>query len=413
MEGSETMPLLAFLLTCCVAQDGSPENVGNLIERLGADAIDERNRAYQRLLELGDEAVPPLKEASLSKVPSIALGAKSLLKEIDQQNKVRELQPRCKRVSIEFADKPFAQALAEVTRPYGLSCPRFDPDFADRTVSLQIDQATLWQALSAFCEGNQAALENLDPQHLSGGCENELYVGKKPAKPFPYRKRLDLDECRVLLDSSSAEGSGNAGVWKSCFRLVVALPAGFWVEGASIEGLRIRDDQGILVKPEAPDERRSFFECHRSPGVPTRVVVGEVLVTPSAVNPSKHFSIEGTIELQIPVGIESLPMTPRPGGFAIPGCAFDVEAAPKGIALRAFGTTAETGLSFQVAAFDSHGKRLADVPFRIRANGTFDCPKRESTESKAERFEVWKVTRTKAKSLAFKFTDVVYNSGRK
>lgn len=364
------MALALALAAYCLCQGDTPDGQRKLIEQLKSDSAEERADAAKKLVDLGDQAIPALQEAERNKDRSVALNAKDILKSIAAKARVKEFRPECVRLSITFSEKPFAEALTAITRPYGLTSPGFNDSLASRTVCFSIEQGSFWEAVAAFCEANQCTLSNLDPNHYQGNDGNQLWIGPKPAKPFPYLQWRDIDDCRVILDSTSAGGTDTPGLWKSNFRILVALPPGAWVEAAALEDIRIRDHRDFPIKVEATNERiRSSFDCKRRAGVPTRVVAGTFSIIPSIVNPAEHLTIEGKLRLFVPDAIETIPSTPLPGGagFSIPGAAIAVRKTQGGVlTCIASGTTGDEGLAFQIAAFGVDGKRLLDLgPFRI------------------------------------------------
>ena len=174
----QTILLLCSVLLILQQEKPSQDDIPTLIERLGADKVEERERAARALLELGDQAWPDLEKASKSKNAELRIRAEGILNEGRFRERVKSAlnAPRLltgKRNSVTLQEA--AQAIGDA---YDLdiqpaSYGRFDQGI--KVASIEFDKATLWESIDQLQRkfdvwgrpgmGNKVLLE---PQLLRG-----------------------------------------------------------------------------------------------------------------------------------------------------------------------------------------------------------------------------------------------------
>jgi hypothetical protein len=132
------------------AADDSP--VARLIDRLGSQDFAAREEAGRDLEALGPAVLEPLHRAARGDDPEVRRRAADLVRRLEARalgEKV--LAPT--RVRLTYRDVPLRAALEDLQRRTGLRMTLNDPEnrLADRRVTLDTGDATLWEAFDAFC----------------------------------------------------------------------------------------------------------------------------------------------------------------------------------------------------------------------------------------------------------------------
>jgi hypothetical protein len=117
-----------------------------LVEKLGASAPSDRDRAAGALDEIGLPALPALREARTGGDPEFVRRVASLIGEIGRQ---RLLRPT--RIALDLDDQPLEDAVAALRRESGVALtlmPGGDPRWRERHVSLHAPKGIgFWEAL--------------------------------------------------------------------------------------------------------------------------------------------------------------------------------------------------------------------------------------------------------------------------
>jgi hypothetical protein len=167
-------------------------HVAALIARLGSTRFDEREAATRALEALGPEALELLRKALPSRDAEVRRRAGQLVQKIEWRlASDRALEPT--RLRLVYRDTPVRVAAADLARKTGflIQLEGGRTKLAERRLTLDTGDATLWEALAEFC-------------HQAGLAEG----GFRPGASLEDRYRSDLRESRVItLGDVSGEGA--------------------------------------------------------------------------------------------------------------------------------------------------------------------------------------------------------------
>lgn len=177
------MQTLLLAALAFVAQDGdATERIGRLLERLGSDSVVERDEASDALERFGPSALPALRKSLEGAAGELRARAEAVIRAIERNRTIAGLKATSEPLTVRTRDV----AAAELARTLGV---RADAPVAERRLSLQIEKATLLQALDVLCAGTA------DLTHERSGAEILLKAGRHPACPAAYEGPFRL---RVL-----------------------------------------------------------------------------------------------------------------------------------------------------------------------------------------------------------------------
>ncbi len=167
---------MAVLLALALGlqEDG---RVQELIQQLGDDGLEIRELAQKALVDLGDRALPLLKNARAKASGETLARLDEVLSQIDFAVRVREVYREAPRISLKLENRPLADALAEIARQTGF---KIDASAVDGAVpvSLDVQDEPLLRVLDRLCENRP------DCTHDSGG-ETEIRLLKEPHPACP------------------------------------------------------------------------------------------------------------------------------------------------------------------------------------------------------------------------------------
>lgn len=148
------------------AEKVDADQITKLIEQLGSGDFAERERAYLALDKIGADALDALRRATKSDDAEIRRRAEDLVakwEKIAERDKI--LKPTMLRLT--FKDTPLPEALDTVRQKTGLQIYLHDPEnkLANRKVTVDTGELTLWQAFDLFCE--KAGLTDGDPSQVT------------------------------------------------------------------------------------------------------------------------------------------------------------------------------------------------------------------------------------------------------
>jgi RNA polymerase sigma factor (sigma-70 family) len=126
--------------------------IAKLIDQLGSDSFDDRDKATKELGEIGAPALDALRKAAQGTDAERKKRAEDLIEKIEARDEeARVLAPR--RVQLVYKDTPLAEAVADFKKQCGYDLTLSDPKakLKDRTISLNTGEITFWQALDQFC----------------------------------------------------------------------------------------------------------------------------------------------------------------------------------------------------------------------------------------------------------------------
>lgn len=140
------MRLLGLLIVAACAASGQ-EDASRWIERLGSDSIEERAEASERLERLGPSAIEPIERAlAEARDPEVRVRLTQLSRNIRKRAEFARVFGEVRRVTIDSQGLPLADVIRDLGKALGetIGLEGFD---GKETVTLQLRNATLWQAL--------------------------------------------------------------------------------------------------------------------------------------------------------------------------------------------------------------------------------------------------------------------------
>jgi ferric-dicitrate binding protein FerR (iron transport regulator) len=187
--------LAALLATPSPAREGAGKidsaQIAKLIDQLGSDEFEVREKATAALEAIGEPAVEALR-AAVQKTDDvdIRLRAGMALSKIEKRlESVKALAG--KKVHLVYKDAPLAEAVEDLKKKSGYDVVLSDPDgkLKDRTITLDTGEVTFWQALDQVCakaglKEGQAKVAVAAPQPA-----DTLPPPPPPGKPVPPIRR--------------------------------------------------------------------------------------------------------------------------------------------------------------------------------------------------------------------------------
>jgi RNA polymerase sigma factor (sigma-70 family) len=131
---------------------GDAAKIARLIDQLGSDTFDDREKATKELDAIGAPALDALRKAARGGDPERKKRAQDLVEKIEMREEAaRLLTP--KRVRLAYQDTPLADAVADFCKQSGYDLILLDPDgkLKDREITLDTGEVTFWQAFDQFC----------------------------------------------------------------------------------------------------------------------------------------------------------------------------------------------------------------------------------------------------------------------
>jgi hypothetical protein len=260
------------------------ERVATLIEQLGSEQFQERERATQALDAIGGPALPALRQAAKSKDLEVSRRAKRLIVRIERRlETARVLQP--KRVRLVYKETPLLEAVADFGKRTGhtMQLEGDQAKWKDRKITLDTGDVPFWDAFEQFCKkaglverGTGPAQVDDMPMYRTGrGGRVQVVrswrdVGRPAAQPtiLAEGKQERVPSCRagalrIRALPAKVEGKGDPKRGgERRFDLELACdPRINWQELISMKITKAIDDQGqSLLQPVVyqPDDGASL-----------------------------------------------------------------------------------------------------------------------------------------------------------
>lgn len=189
------------------ADDKKPdaEKIQKLINQLGSDKYEERQKAAQELDAIGAPALELLRKAVKDGEPEVRKRADELVKKMEKAAEQTRVLAATK-VHLVFKDTPVADAVAEIQKKTGYNIALFDPEqkLKDRKVTLDTGETTFWSALEQFC--HKAGLAEAAPQDMR--MPPPLPPGR-PAAPAPAPKPVEKKDQAAAQPAVRAVANAN------------------------------------------------------------------------------------------------------------------------------------------------------------------------------------------------------------
>jgi hypothetical protein len=169
--GHELLLVLVFGLVALVAVPtpaaDAPDaaKINKLIEQMGSDTFEDREKATAALDTIGVPALEALRKASKSTDMEIAHRSEELVRKIEKRlESVNVLKPTM--VHLVYKETPVTEAVADFAKKTGYRIGLHDPQskLKDRKVTLDTGNVTFWEAFDQFCA--KAGLVEASPNDL-------------------------------------------------------------------------------------------------------------------------------------------------------------------------------------------------------------------------------------------------------
>ena len=170
-----------IVLPTGAAEPADAKKIDKLIERLGGDDFNDREKATAELDTIGVPALRALCKATQNTDVEISKRAGDLVTKIEKRAETaRLLAP--KKVHLVYRDVPVAEALADFGKKSGYPITLLDPEkkVGDRKISLDTGDVTFWQAFEMFCK--EAGLTEAEFAPAFGG--PRPIVRPRPIRPI-------------------------------------------------------------------------------------------------------------------------------------------------------------------------------------------------------------------------------------
>jgi hypothetical protein len=216
------MGLLLLLAVC-------PQDLDALLEDLRSADVEVRSRAEEELVARGEAAVVALDKLKADPDVEVRGRAARAIEEIRRRERVRAVRPVPPRLTLRLADEPLLSALGKVFPPLGhkvKDSPTGVDRVKDRRVSLDLQEAGLWEAVRAVEASAKVSIE-----FGSWGVEAQAAGSESPPAV------ADAGGVRLSLHLSKRPAEVE-------MRLVACLPAGSAPLGWSVEDLKVVDEEG-------------------------------------------------------------------------------------------------------------------------------------------------------------------------
>jgi hypothetical protein len=179
MRNQSLLPLTALCL-CCIAASVSAADkaekadavrITKLVEQLGNDDFNEREKASAALDGIGEPALDALRQAMRSTDEEVGKRAETLVGKIEKRQETATAL-KAKRVHLVYKDAAVKDALEDFAKQSGYHFALNDPEnkLKDRTITIDTGDAPFWQALDQFCErARLKEVETREPAPAPGG----------------------------------------------------------------------------------------------------------------------------------------------------------------------------------------------------------------------------------------------------
>jgi hypothetical protein len=170
------------------AEPVDAKKVAKLIERLGGDDFNDREKASAELDAIGAPALEALRKATQDKDVEISKRAADLVGKIEKRTEAGKILAP-KKVHLVYRDMPVTEALADFSKKTGYAITLLDPEnkVKDRKMSLDTGDVTFWQAFEMFCK--EAGLAETDLQGFANANPiiRPLPINRVPINPRPIQ----------------------------------------------------------------------------------------------------------------------------------------------------------------------------------------------------------------------------------
>jgi hypothetical protein len=258
-----------------------------LIQQLGSDDFALRNKAAQSLIEMGPPILGKLKTRQEEGDAEIRVRIKQIINEIRWRDRLTLIRPKPNLLTLSLKDEVLPDALRKVFNPYGFDAkfPEDDSGARGRKVTLDLKDATLWQAFDAICSNAHVKLDY-------------LWV---PRQPFTngdggisLRPHGDVGELRFMAEHFIHEG-------KHKVQVSVGMPTAYLPMHPTVEGIMMVDEEGHRIVVQAETKTLTI---ERRKGEITEVFLCDTVISPKCIKDWKTVRVEGIYTQEYPKSLE-------------------------------------------------------------------------------------------------------------
>lgn len=161
---------------------GLKKRVDELVAALADREFVVREEATKRLIDIGELAVPRVKEAAAGEDPEVKMRAERVLTEIEEKRLLAQLDSPGTYVTLKATDVPLSKVLQEIEEQTGntFDLTRERSSFNDRPVSCEFTKTPFWQAMRELCVSSQIYVSGND-----GGGGMRIYSGRSGQESWP------------------------------------------------------------------------------------------------------------------------------------------------------------------------------------------------------------------------------------
>jgi hypothetical protein len=182
---------LSFIAVPAPAADKADGRIDKLVEQLGNDDFNEREKASAALDAVGEPALDALRRAVKSTDEEVHKRAETLVGKIEKRLETANAL-KAKRVHLVFKGASLNEALLDFEKQsgYHFTLIGSESEFASRKVTLDTGDAPFWQALDQFCD--QAGLKEIEareqkptPEPLPAAVSEQVFLINGNAETRP------------------------------------------------------------------------------------------------------------------------------------------------------------------------------------------------------------------------------------
>jgi hypothetical protein len=210
--------------------------VKELVEQLRSDDLVVADDALAGLVKLGPDAVPFIKQSMESASMDTRLRLESAVKQIARNVRRERAIGKPIAVTLRVADKPVAEALAELTQKSDKAIEF--ADLPEGNVTVDVGNGSFWAALDGLCRSHGGIMWRIRGTKIA--------VEKRPYRDVP---KVILGNLMMYLDELSTSNYAQQGHKWSHLRIAGRLA---WVEGtrpqaATLAFDDLEDDKGVSL----------------------------------------------------------------------------------------------------------------------------------------------------------------------
>ena len=237
--------LLALPLLLLPPQDDAARQARGLIEELRSDSIDKRTGATQKLISMGEGALPVLKDIRKSAGLDFRFRVDEIIRAIERQERLRLVFHPASQITIEAKEHSLKEVIGDL-RKQGTTLITDDAIPESERVTVSLRNVPFWKALDEICKANGRVMWNVDSKKVT------VLPGKYVARPSVFSGPFAIFVRGV--DPAKPGGGGIRKLNVPRIKLVTCCEAGLKPERIVSVIHEPRDNDALPL----PDDRRGF-----------------------------------------------------------------------------------------------------------------------------------------------------------